>query len=236
MVDKGAERVRGMFAQIAPYYDRMNHVLSLNIDKRWRAATVRRMADAATDSLLDVCTGTGDLATAFAAGTPCRRIVGVDFCLPMLQIAVDKQRKIGIDPQRLAFMEADAQSLPFADDTFDAVTVAFGLRNVSDTMQGLREMLRVCRPGGQIGVLEFSKPTAPGFKQLYSFYFRRVLPRVGQTLARNQSEAYAYLPASVGEFPSGDDFLQLMRTAGYREPRQHAFTLGIASLYVGGKP
>ncbi len=227
--------MRQMFAQIAPHYDRMNHVLSLNIDKRWRSKTVKLLRSAATESLLDVCTGTGDLAAAFAQQTDCPKIIGTDFCSPMLEIAKRKQAKQQISDDRMNFFEADAQSLPFNDNSFSLVTVAFGLRNVADTMQGLREMLRVCKPGGTVGVLEFSKPTFPVFKQAYGAYFRYILPCVGQAFAKNNSSAYEYLPASVQEFPSGTAFLELMTNAGFRDAKQFPMTFGVASLYTGTK-
>jgi demethylmenaquinone methyltransferase/2-methoxy-6-polyprenyl-1,4-benzoquinol methylase len=225
-----------MFAQIAPHYDRMNHLLSLNIDKRWRAKTVRLLGATADNAMLDVCTGTGDLAFAFAKTTDCPKIVGADFCAPMLQIAREKQQRTDIPANRLTFLEADATLLPFEDDSFSLVTVGFGLRNVSDVGIGLREMLRVCKRGKSVGVLEFSKPTFPVLKQGYSFYFRHVLPRIGQFFAKNNSSAYEYLPESVSEFPSGGAFLDLMKRNGYVNPRQHVLTFGVASLYIGDKP
>lgn len=236
MVDKSGDRVRGMFAQIAPHYDRMNHVLSLNIDKQWRAKTVALLGPSADQAILDCCTGTGDLAFTFAKKTDCPKIVGADFCAPMLQIAREKQQRTDIPGDRLTFVEADTTSLPFEDDSFSLVTVGFGLRNVSDVDVGLKEMLRVCKRGKSVGILEFSKPTFPVLKQGYNFYFRHVLPRVGQFFAKNNSSAYEYLPASVSEFPSGEQFLDLMKKHGFVNPRQHVLTFGVASLYVGEKP
>ena len=235
MVEKSGDKVQRMFAQIAPHYDRMNHLLSLNIDKRWRAKTVARLGAFATDSLLDVCTGTGDLATAFVQKTKCQKVIGTDFCTPMLDIARQKQHRFEISQDRLTFMEADAQALPFQSDSFSVVTVAFGLRNVADTMLGLKEMLRVCKSGGRVGILEFSKPRLPVLRQLYSAYFKYVLPKVGQRLARNDSSAYEYLPASVSEFPSGRALLQLMQQAGYVDVAEYPMTFGVATLYVGQK-
>lgn len=234
-LDKSGSRVRQMFSEIAPRYDLMNHVLSLGIDIRWRKRTVRELRLDGSEPILDCCTGTGDLALLLAARVGDRaRVVGTDFCLPMLTRARRKRPSIppgGNVP--VEFLEADTQALPFPDGTFQAVTVAFGLRNVEDTDRGLSEMVRVCRTGGQVAVLEFSKPTAPVFRQLYSAYFKHVLPRIGQSIARNQHGAYEYLPSSVTEFPSGESLAQRMRAAGLRTVRFIALTMGIATLYVG---
>ncbi len=231
-LDKSGVRVREMFRQIAPRYDTLNHLLSLNIDKRWRASAVAALHLRNGSPILDVCTGTGDLALAmdrFFAGKV--QVWGADFCYEMLHIARNKDSS-----HRIPFLEADAQSLPFPNDQFQCVTVAFGLRNVADTDHGLREMVRVCQPQGQVLVLEFSSPTWPGFKQLYGFYFRNVLPRVGQWMARNDKSAYEYLPQSVGQFPSGEALLQRMRAAGLVDTTVRPLTCGIASIYQGRKP
>jgi demethylmenaquinone methyltransferase/2-methoxy-6-polyprenyl-1,4-benzoquinol methylase len=226
-----------MFRQIAPRYDFMNHLLSLNVDRYWRSRTVKRMRLREDLPVLDVCTGTGDLAFAIAKrADPSVRVMGSDFCHAMLEIARDKGTSPNPAEARVEFFEADAQSLPFAADTFQAVTVAFGLRNVADTDRGLREMVRVCRPRGQVFVLEFSRPRIPVLSQLYGFYFRHVLPRVGQWLARNDKSAYRYLPESVGEFPSGKALADRMTAAGLVDVRFTPLTLGIATIYEGMKP
>lgn len=235
-IEKSAGRVERMFAQIAPHYDRMNHLLSLGIDRRWRRSTVSRVASLVGDATLDVCTGTGDLAFELARRTDCPRIEATDFCMPMLDIARRKQAAEGIAPDRVRFSAADAMHLPFDDQEFDLVTVAFGLRNVQDTAAGLREMLRVCRPGGAVAILEFSQPTVWGLRHSYSWYFRHVLPRVGQRLAKNDSDAYGYLPASVAAFPSGEAMLQLMRDCGYVDTEATPYTFGVATLYLGYRP
>ena len=235
-VDKSNERVQRMFAEIAPRYDLMNHLLSLNVDRWWRRYTVRKVSPVDQRPILDVCTGTGDLALAYARyskGTV--PVVATDFCPEMLAIGEQKLERANIDGD-VSFVEADAQALPFADDHFQIVCVAFGLRNVQDTDQGLREMTRVCAPGGRVAILEFSMPRWQPFRGLYGFYFRNILPRIGQLFARNSSDAYSYLPESVSQFPEGEALLERMELAGLDDVRCYPLTLGVASLYVGEKP
>ncbi len=233
-VDKSEARVRRMFGEIAGRYDFLNHFLSLGADVYWRWRTVRKVPPTGEGPVLDLCTGTGDLALAYsraAAGqTP---VVGADFCHPMLVIGRGKAEQV--HARQVTFVEADAQRLPFPDNAFQIVSVAFGLRNVTDTDQGLREMLRVCRPGGRVAVLEFSMPTWQPFRAVYQWYFKHVLPRIGQAMARNAESAYNYLPESVGEFPSGELLAERMRAAGASEVRYYPLTLGVATLYVGTK-
>jgi demethylmenaquinone methyltransferase / 2-methoxy-6-polyprenyl-1,4-benzoquinol methylase len=234
-VDKSPERVRRMFGQIAPRYDFLNHLLSLGIDHYWRWRTVRRVRPEGPLPILDVCTGTGDLALAFdrAAGRKLN-IVAADFCHEMLAIGRQKSAQAGAE-SRISFLEADAQSLPLPSDEFQIVSVAFGLRNVSDTDRGLAEMVRVAAPSGRVAVLEFSSPTWQPFKSIYGWYFRHVLPRIGQFIARNSSAAYEYLPESVGQFPQGEALAERMRAAGLESVRCYPLTLGVATLYVGRK-
>lgn len=235
-VDKSGERVREMFAQIAPRYDLLNHLLSLGIDRYWRWQTVRRVPPTGSAPLLDLCTGTGDLALAYyRAGGGQVTVLGADFCHPML---VRGQAKAAQQTGHagLHFLEADAQQLPFADETFQLVCVAFGLRNVSDTDRALREMSRVCRRGGAVVVLEFSEPTWAPIRSVYNAYFRHVLPRIGQAVARNRHAAYNYLPASVAEFPSGTALLTRFQHAGLVDNRYWPLTFGVATLYAGRKP
>jgi demethylmenaquinone methyltransferase/2-methoxy-6-polyprenyl-1,4-benzoquinol methylase len=225
-----------MFGEIAPRYDLMNHLLSLNVDRYWRWRTVNLAPPRDDSPILDVCTGTGDLALAYSrrtAGTA--PVVGTDFCPEMLQIGQKKKTRAGLNGQ-ITFIEADTQQLPFEAGHFQLVTVAFGLRNVSDTDRGLAEMVRVCQPGGRVAVLEFSMPRWQPCKAIYSFYFRRILPRIGQWMARNRQEAYAYLPESVSQFPSGVALAARMTAAGLEQIRMVPFTLGIATLYLGAKP
>ena len=233
-VDKSAARIRRMFGEIAGRYDFLNHLLSMGIDRSWRRRTVR-LAPPGEGPVLDVCTGTGDLALAYwkASGREVD-VVGADFSRPMLDVGHGKADRVGAG-DRVSFVEADAENLPLADDTFAVVCVAFGLRNVSDTDRGLREMARVCRAGGKVAVLEFSMPGVWPLKNAYGWYFRHVLPRIGQLLARNRHSAYNYLPASVGEFPQDEELAQRMRAAGLSRVDYYPFSLGIATLYVGVK-
>jgi len=236
-VDKRGERVKKMFGEISARYDLMNHLLSGGVDIYWRSYTVRHVPASGSGPILDVCTGTGDLALAYWESTGRQtKVVGTDFTPEMLELARKKAQRI--DPSAdttLEFLEADTQSLPFPDDQFQLVSVAFGLRNVSDTEQGLQEMRRVCQPGGKIAILEFSQPTVPGLAGLYRWYFRNVLPRLGQLFARNGEEAYHYLPQSVSEFPCGAALAEVMRRCGLKNVTLTPLTFGIATLYVGEK-
>jgi len=229
-VDKSGDRVRGMFAEIAPRYDLANRTLSGGIDVLWRRFTVRKAPPPAAGAMLDLCTGTGDLTIAYAVKAgPAVRVVGADFCQPMLDHAVVKSRRRGLPVE---WVEADAMALPFPAASFDLVTVAFGLRNIADTRQGLAEMARVTRPGGRLGILEFSLPTNPVVRASYLWYFRNVLPRLGNGLASNGSDAYRYLNESVEEFPSGERLASLVREAGYENVEMHPLTFGIATLTI----
>lgn len=233
VVDKSNDRVRQMFGEIAPKYDRMNHLLSMNVDRYWRWKTVRKLAPNRTDPILDVCTGTGDLAFAFQKYTEGQvPVIGSDFCYEMLEVGKQKNDKRDTD---VTFIEADAQNLPFETDRFQIVSAAFGLRNVADTDQGLREMTRVCKPGGQVAILEFSVPRYQPVKGVYGWYFKNVLPRIGQMMASNDSSAYNYLPDSVGEFPCYEALTERMLAAGLSQATFHPLTFGIATLYVGTK-
>jgi demethylmenaquinone methyltransferase / 2-methoxy-6-polyprenyl-1,4-benzoquinol methylase len=234
-VDKSDDRVRQMFGRIAGRYDFLNHLLSLGVDHYWRWRTVRLVPPSGPLPILDVCTGTGDLALAYdrAAGRKTQIVAG-DFCTEMLEIGRKKAVNVGAD-SRIEFIEADAQALPVESNAFQIVCVAFGLRNVADTDRGLAEMTRACAPGGQVAVLEFSSPTWQPFKGIYGWYFRNVLPRIGRFFAKDSADAYAYLPESVDEFPQGEALAERMRAAGLTDIRRYPLTLGVATLYVGGK-
>ena len=234
LLDKREVRIRRMFGQIAPWYDFLNHALSLNIDKRWRTKTTKLVPPLPAEAgpILDLCTGTGDLALAYnRAAKGDVPIIGADFCHEMLVRAGEKAAKA----PRIRFVEADAQALPFPDNTFQIVTVAFGLRNVTDTDRGLAEMVRVAKPGGRIAILEFSKPRNRVFGWLYGFYFRRMLPLVGQLLSRSKENAYKYLPESAMRFPDYEALTEKMRAHGLSDVQYRPLTFGIATLYAGVK-
>ena len=229
-VDKSGGRVRGMFSEIAPRYDLVNRLLSGGIDVVWRRTTVRRAPPPAAGAVLDVCCGTGDLALAYAAVVgPDVRVVASDFCRPMLDRGVEKAHRTR---RAIEWVEADAMELPFAPATFDLVTVAFGLRNIADTQRGLAEMARVMKPGGRLAILEFSLPGNRLVRAGYLWYFRRVLPWVGNLVARSRSDAYTYLNRSVEAFPSGEALAGLVRDAGFDRIEMIPLTFGIATLSI----
>ncbi|MBY0524068.1 MAG: bifunctional demethylmenaquinone methyltransferase/2-methoxy-6-polyprenyl-1,4-benzoquinol methylase UbiE [Gemmataceae bacterium] len=235
LLDKRETRIRQMFNNIAPTYDLLNHLLSLNIDRYWRWRTTRLAPPTNDGPILDLCTGTGDLALAYdRAAKGAVPIVGADFCHEMLVRAERKSQRRHV-ADRLRFVEADAQHLPFPDNMFQIVTVAFGLRNVTDTDRGIAEMVRVTRPGGRVAILEFSQPRHWLFGRMYRFYFRRMLPLIGQVLSRSKDSAYRYLPASVLEFPDGEALAERLRKHGLTDVHWHPFTFSIATLYVGTK-
>lgn len=236
-VDKSDARVRRMFGEISGRYDFLNHFLSGGTDIYWRWRTVRAAKPVADAPILDVCSGTGDLAFAWHKKTSAR-VVGTDFTFEMLQHANRKRDRKLTQRRRseVTFLEADTQQLPFISDAFQIVSVAFGLRNVADTRAGLREMIRVCRPGGQVIVLEFSVPKNRVFGSVYSWYFRNVLPKLGQLIARNSQSAYNYLPDSVSEFPHGQALADIMAECGLGDVTFRPLTFGVATAYFGTKP
>ena len=221
-----ARRVREMFARISPRYDLLNHLLSANIDRSWRRAVVRRLQPLLKTNapVLDVACGTGDLSTALFEKTAAQ-IVGVDFCRPMLEIAARKA------PQ-LHFVEGDALRLPFADSSFDAVTIGFGLRNLASVEDGLAELRRVLKSEGWLAVLEFSKPVVPGIRLLVSLYYQQLLPWIGGLLSGSRS-AYEYLPDSIAQFPDQEKLVALMREVGFEAVAFENLTGGIAALHTG---
>lgn len=229
-VEGKKEQVEQMFDAIAPKYDLLNRVLSLGIDQQWRKAAVRLLQAERPRRILDVATGTADLALQAMTLGP-ERVIGVDIAEEMLAIGREKIARRGLT-ERITLQRGDAEHLPFDDDQFDAVLVAFGVRNFQDLDAGLREMARVLRPGGVLVVLEFSKPRAFPVKQAYGLYSRHILPRVGSAVSSDDG-AYTYLPESVAAFPDGDDFLMRMRAAGYHDLLAKPLTFGIASLYRG---
>lgn len=228
-----ARAVRQMFTSIAPRYDLLNHVLSMNVDRLWWNRTARSFAVILSQpgaQVLDLCCGTGDMTFALRrkAGKSSARILGADFSHAMLQRAGEKSKGT-----ELRWVEADALSLPFQDASFDLVTSAFGFRNLTDYDAGLREILRVLRPGGECGILDFSEPTGL-LGPLYRVYFKHVLPKIG-TMISGVRGPYAYLPASVEKFPAPKEMLERMRRGGFREASWTPYTFGIAGLYRSKK-
>ncbi|MEM6329241.1 MAG: bifunctional demethylmenaquinone methyltransferase/2-methoxy-6-polyprenyl-1,4-benzoquinol methylase UbiE [Planctomycetota bacterium] len=237
-IDKSGDRVKRMFGEIAPRYDLLNHLLSANVDRYWRWRTTKLVPPVVSPGaapLLDLCTGTGDLALAYdrAAGGKLK-IVAADFCEGMLDIGRQKGERRGRN-DHIDWVVADTQDLPFDSNAYQLVTAAFGLRNVADTDRGLREMARVTQPGGRVAVLEFTTPRRQPLRSIYGWYFRNVLPRIGQTLMRNDSAAYEYLPESVGQFYEYEQLTTRMEAAGLDDVRYYPLTLGVATLYVGKK-
>lgn len=226
LLSKRAGEVRGMFGRIAPRYDLLNRVLSLGRDVGWRRVVARRVAAARPSLVLDVCTGTGDLALTLAEGVS----AGSDFCLPMLEVARQKAAARG---QRLPLFAADALCLPLPDGCVDVVTVAFGVRNFENLETGLCDLVRVLRPGGLLLVLEFSRPRGP-FAPLLAWWVRTVPPRVGRLIS-GDPEAYEYLPASVRTFPDSGDMCRTLAGVGLERVQARALTGGVASLYEGIK-
>ncbi len=226
------DQVREMFNSIAPRYDLLNHLLSAGIDITWRNKVIRLIKKHRHDRILDVATGTGDLAIAASRLKP-RRIDAVDISGEMLKYQGFKLKKKSLE-NLIYLKQADGESLPFSDETFDVAMVAFGVRNFENLQQGLKEMNRVLKKDGLIIILEFSNPTRFPVKQLYTFYFKRILPLVGKWVSRS-NHAYTYLPDSVGYFPSGRAFTQYLEEAGFSSTFIRPLTFGIASIYTGKK-
>ncbi|WP_295938395.1 bifunctional demethylmenaquinone methyltransferase/2-methoxy-6-polyprenyl-1,4-benzoquinol methylase UbiE [uncultured Alistipes sp.] len=225
------EQVREMFDNIAPKYDLLNHTLSMNIDRIWRRRVVRIVRRARPRRILDVATGTGDLAIAMARRIGGVQVLGVDLSERMLDVAHHKVTARGLD-SRIVLDTGDAEHLSVADASVDVATVAFGVRNFGNLEKGLREMARTIKPGGRVVILEFSRPRNRLFRALYEFYTYKILPRIGGMVSRDKC-AYEYLPASVGEFPAPQEFMEMMRRAGFKECRARSQSFGIAQIYIG---
>jgi len=230
MADK--EKVVGMFNSIAPTYDFLNHFLSLNIDKVWRRKLVKLVAPYKPERILDVASGTGDLAIALNKLKP-SGIVGVDISEGMLEVGRKKIARKGLS-NTITLLYGDSENLPFPTNSFNAVTVSFGVRNFAHLDLGLSDMCRVLKPGGVVAVLEFSMPRRFPVVQLYKFYFLKMLPFFGKMFS-GHSDAYTYLPESVLQFPSGEKFLRLMEDAGFSNVKEKRLSFGIASIYTGEK-
>lgn len=223
--------VREMFGGIASRYDLLNHLLSLNIDKGWRrkvAKELRPILDNADATVLDVACGTGDLSLELASGAKAS-ITGTDFCRPMLKFA---KEKIDAANRTIPLVEADAMELPFPSESFDALTIAFGLRNLPNVENGLAELLRILRPKGKLVVLEFSQPVIPGIREAFNLYFTRILPRIGGLVSGSRC-AYEYLPDSVRGFPPQKELAAMMQKIGFSNVQYRNLTGGIAALHIG---
>ena len=224
-----ASPIAAMFDRISPKYDARNHLLSFNIDKVWRKKTAKAVSKSQPKTILDLATGTADLAIAVAKRNPQAHLIGMDISEKMLDIGKEKVKQQNLANQ-IELRLGDAAALPFEDNSFDAVTVAFGVRNFEDLGKGLSEISRVLKPGGHAVVLEFSMPERFPVKQLYRFYFRRLLPFIGKLISKDNS-AYAYLPASVERFPKPKAFLELLAQHGLIRGTVRPLTFGIATLY-----
>jgi len=227
------DSVQKMFDDISPKYDFLNHFLSFGIDFSWRKKLVAMLSVKNPRRILDVATGTGDVAISLTTLNP-EKIVGIDISEKMLDIARRKVTEKGMQDV-ISFKQSDAERIPFSDGTFDAVTVAFGVRNYEDLRKGLSEMKRVLRPGGTMMILEFSHPSGTPFRQFYRFYSRYVIPFIGKLIS-SHSEAYRYLPESVAAFPSGSDFLNILKELDLINCHQQILSFGIASIYSCQKP
>jgi demethylmenaquinone methyltransferase/2-methoxy-6-polyprenyl-1,4-benzoquinol methylase len=230
-VSKSPERIAGMFDAIAGRYDLLNHLLSAGIDRRWRARAIRSLQLTGRERVLDLCTGTGDLAIAAARAQPAAaRVVGVDFAGAMLRVAGGKLRTARL-ADRVAMVQGDATRIPLGDASVDAVTIAFGIRNVERMDAACAEMHRVLKPGGRLAILEFAVPTMPVVSTLYVWYLNRILPLVGRAVSRHNA-AYGYLPASIGAFASPDAFVKILRQAGFTAIFPTRLTFGSVILYT----
>jgi len=226
------ELVEAMFDSIAYRYDFLNHLLSLGIDRYWRKVAIKMFSGRKIDNLLDIATGTGDFAIE-ATKIKDAKIIGIDISEKMLLIGREKVQKKGL-ANRIELKYGDSEDLKFESNYFDAITVAFGVRNFDDFQRGLLEMHRVLKTNGLVVIIEFSKPTGFPFKQVYNFYFKNILPIIGKIISKDKS-AYIYLPESVKNFPDGQDFIQILSEAGFNNCKIKSLTFGVASIYSGEK-
>lgn len=226
------QQVARMFDSISGNYDFLNHFLSLGIDIRWRKKAIKLLAESNPRLILDVATGTGDFAVETLKLNP-DQVIGVDISAGMLEVGRKKMKDRGYD-HKIDLRLGDSENLPFEGNKFDAVIVAFGVRNFENLEKGLTEMHRVLKPGGRMVVLEFSKPRSFPFKQIYNFYFKFILPKIGRLISRD-SAAYTYLPESVQAFPDGNEFITILNRIGFNKTACQPLTFGISSLYTGIK-
>jgi demethylmenaquinone methyltransferase/2-methoxy-6-polyprenyl-1,4-benzoquinol methylase len=231
--DKTPARIANMFDAIAPRYDFLNHFLSAGMDRGWRDRAVDALSLSDDARVLDLCTGTADLAIATVARTRNATVVGVDFAAEMLRVGRAKILSAGLD-RRIHVVRGDAARIPLADRSCDAATIAFGIRNVAQPEQALSELARVIRPGGRLAILEFGQPRLPGIRTLYAWYFRYLLPLAGRLISKHES-AYSYLPASVGTFPPPSEFVRTIAATGFSHVRAVPLTLGIVYLFIAQK-
>lgn len=227
------EQVAGMFNDIAGKYDFLNHALSMGIDKGWRKKAIESIADIRPTRILDIATGTGDLALAAAKRFPEAHVVGLDIASQMLEVGRVKIRERDLEA-RITMELGDSEQIGHSSDCFDAVLCAYGTRNFQDLVKGLEEMYRVLRPGGKVAILEFSHPRKFPVKQAFGFYFKYILPVFGRLISKHSS-AYTYLPESVMAFPEGEDFCRILRQCGFTDVQARPLSFGITSLYTGQK-
>ena len=228
--DKTPSRIAGMFDAIAPRYDLLNHVLSAGLDTRWRRQAIGTLRLSSGARVLDLCTGTGDLAIAAVHAAPDATVVGVDFSVGMLRFGRRKIQSARLE-RRVRLIRGDATSIPVGDATCDAAMIAFGIRNVAEPEKALRDIARALKPGGRLAILEFGQPRIPGIRTLYDWYFRYLLPLIGRAVSKHQS-AYSYLPASVGTFPPPHEFARALAAHGFAHVTAIPLTFGIVYLYT----
>ncbi|CAG1769914.1 demethylmenaquinone methyltransferase / 2-methoxy-6-polyprenyl-1,4-benzoquinol methylase [uncultured bacterium] len=236
LLTKKGVHIQQMFGSIARVYDLLNTILSFNFDKSWRKYAVKVSNVTADAKVLDVCTGTGDLAIAYSRVLhESGRVIGSDFCHEMVRLADHKLRKRNLSG-KIEVIEADTLHLPFQDNYFQVSAVAFGIRNVSDLRAGITEMMRITAPGGRVVILEFSQPINPVFKAIYYFYFKKILPFIGKLISRSKYNAYSSLPSSVLNFPDRYVLRAQMESCGLEDVKIYSRTLGIVTIHVGQKP
>ena len=230
-ISKSPEKIAGMFDAIAGRYDLLNHLLSAGIDCRWRKRAIRSLQLTGTERVLDLCTGTADLAIAAARARPAAaRVVGIDFAAAMLRVGYEKLQREQLGG-RVTLVRGDATRIPVADASVDVATIAFGIRNVDQVAIACREMRRVLRRGGRLAILEFAVPTTPGVSAVYLWYLHHVLPRIGRAVSRH-NVAYGYLPASIGAFANPEEFVKILRQAGFTDISPNRLTFGSVILYT----